>query len=274
MRLICFELKKTIKTSGKRNFKITIFKHKQKSDELVKLQNGKTQELQDLHGFFSQKHDDLAKKIEDLLPGATSVALATAFADRKNAIEENKKWWATLLIISAGLLVSFGVISLFWSSSLGGVASIPARMIIIAGLIILEEFARRNYNIISRLAESYAYKEALAKSYLGYKKEMLEICMPGKEIDKETKSVSVLVKTFLDKLEDDPGKNVFDREKHIIGPQAILDNCNPNTPESTAGKTLDAISNGRLFEKISWPIVIAIGIVAIATCVLAYLFRG
>jgi hypothetical protein len=242
-----------------------------KEKALSSLHNENAKDLKKLHDDFSQKHTALAMKIEELLPGATSVALATAFADRKNAIEKNKRWWAITLIASALLIILFGLFSLYYNSSLGSVASIPARMIVIGGLIIVEEFARRNYNIISRLAESYAYKEALAKSYLGYKKEMAEIPMPGPAA---TTSVSVLVKTFLDKLEDEPGKHVFDKEKPVLGPQAIIDNCNPNSAESTVGKAAKELSKGIILTKISWPVVAIIAILAIAGCIIAHLTKG
>lgn len=244
-----------------------------KKNILDALYNNQEKLLTKLHEEFTEKHTELSQTIETLLPGATSVALATAFAERKIAIEKTKTFWAGALIVSAIGLVIFGFISLYCPNSHDVISSIPARMIIIAGLIILEEFARRNYNIISRLAESYAYKEALAKSYLGYKKEMMDICMPDKDISAETKSVSVLVKTFLDKLEDEPGKHVFDKEKQVTGISSALEKLSQGNSESTTEKTIGELSNGNILTKITWPIAVVVAILSIAVCIIIYILK-
>ena len=209
------------------------------------------------------------------MPGATSAGLASAFADRKQDIQKNQKWWAWLLIGSAIALVGFGVFSLTpWGSEIGIASSFAGRIVIIAGLILLEEFARRNFNIISRLAESYAYKEALAKSYFGYKKQMEEIPMPAGKEGEKIMGHSALMKAFLEKLEDEPGKHVFDREKQIIGPGAIIDKLSPNNKAGATGEALQELSRGNLLTKISWPIVAVVAILAITACVIAYLLKN
>ena len=243
--------------------------------ELSNLSQKKQQELSELNKKYLSEFESRTKEIESLLPGATSVGLASAFADRKNDIQKNKNWWITLLIVSILLLVCFGVFSFTpWGNKIGMASSLPGRVIIVAGLILLEEFARRNFNIISRLAESYAYKEALAKSYFGYKKQMEEIPMPSRNETEKNMGHSVLMETFLGKLDDEPGKHVFDKEKQIIGPGAIIDKISPNNKNSATGEALQELSKGNLLTKISWPIVAVVAILSIAVCVLAYLLRG
>ena len=245
-----------------------------KDSELKRIIADNTALLKALNDKYSDEFKKRVAEIESLLPGATSAGLASAFAERKQAIEKNKIWWAVLLIISAVALIIFGIFSLTpWGSSMGVASSIPGRTVIIAGLILLEEFARRNFNIISRLAESYAYKEALAKSYFGYKKQMEEISMPSTNVDADVKGHSVLMKTFLDKLEDEPGKHVFDKEKQLIGIGGAIEQLSPNNPDGAAGKAVDELSKGRLLTKINWPIVAIVAILAIAGCVIAYLLK-
>jgi len=242
---------------------------------LNKLIESKNKELSDLNQRYVQEFESRTKEIETLLPGATSAGLASAFADRKRDIQKNQKWWAFLLIGSAIGIVGFGGFSLTsWGSQIGLASSFAGRVVIIAGLILLEEFARRNFNIISRLAESYAYKEALAKSYFGYKKQMEEIPMPTNQNGESIMGHSVLMKTFLEKLEDEPGKHVFDKEKQIIGPGAIIDKLSPNNKDGATGEALQELSKGNLLAKISWPIVAVVAIFAIAACVIAYFLRG
>ena len=232
-------------------------------------------DLSALNKKYIEEFEKRTDEIEGLLPGATSAGLASAFADRKKNIEKNKIWWAILLLLSVGILITFGVLSLTGILKVTGIASsFSSRIIIVAGLILLEEFARRNFNIISRLAEAYAYKEALAKSYLGYKKQMETTDMPVVDNTKTVKGHSALMKIFLDKLEDEPGKNVFDKEKHYIGPGAIMDKVTSPDNSSTTNKVASELSKGSMLTKISWQIVAVVGIISVAVCVVIFFMRN
>ena len=249
--------------------------NKSKEEELTKTIVDNKQILEDLNSTYRRELEARTKEINDLLPGATSAGLASAFADRKKAIEENKGRWANLTILSSVLLVLFGFVSLFPSESKFGLeSSVAGRSIVIAGLILLEEFARRNFNIISRLAESYAYKEALAKSYTGYKKQMEQVSMPSDDPHADIKGDSVLVKTFLDKLQDEPGKHVFDKEKQTIGAGMLMDRMMPQPSENGTDASMKELCRGTLLAKISWPIVVIVAILATAGCIIAYLLKS
>ena len=97
--------------------------------------------------------------------------------------------------------------------------------------------------------------------------------MPSTNVDADVKGHSVLMKTFLDKLEDEPGKHVFDKEKQLIGIGGAIEQLSPNNPDGAAGKAVDELSKGRLLTKINWPIVAIVAILAIAGCVIAYLLK-
>ncbi len=242
--------------------------------DLNDFQDEKTQELSSLNQKYLHEFETRKIEIESLLPGATAAGLAKAFHDRKIDVEKNKKWWVLLLIISVIGLISLGVLSLSpWGTQLGITSSFTARTLIVAGFILLEEFARRNFNIVSRLSELYAYKEALAKSYIGYKQQMESIPMPSNEENGVVMGHSVLMKAFLDKLEDEPSKHVFDKEKHVIGIGALMDKLSPNNPDGSAGKAVEELSKGNILMKISWPIVAVVGILAAAGCIIVYLVK-
>ncbi len=179
-----------------------------------------------------------------------------------------------MLGVSALGLVAFGVISLFFNDKLGLTSSLSARFVVVGGLVVLEEFSRRNFNVSSRLAEAYAYKEALAKSYTGYKTELQDINMPIKSGEGGPSS-SVLVKTFLDKLADEPGKRVFDRERTALGLTGFLDHVkefpvihpqSDSTDETSQGNPLRTdkydLPSWGVFRKVSWPVVSLFGIVS------------
>ena len=236
-------------------------------------------DLSELNKKYMEEFDKHTKEIERLLPGATSAGLASAFAKRKVNYFVAKIIWGILIGISISLIVTFGLLLLFPNvfSTIGiSINNIPGgenfygRLIIIAGLILLEEFSRRNFNVSSRLEESYAYKEALAMSYLGYKQQMQDTAMPHN--NQNTMGHSVLTRMLLDKLEDEPGKNVFDKEKHYIGPGAIIDNIAPGNNAPT-NKVATELSKGSFLTKISWQVVVIVGIIGISACVIAFFLR-
>ena len=213
---------------------------------------------------------DLEQRINMLLPGATSLSLSSSFMMRKEAVERNKGWWVALLVLSASAIVVFGLWSLSRITANQSLSALPNRIIIVAGLVIIEEFARRNYNVCSRLAEAYAYKEAIAKSYVGFKKELAEIDLPSRTEGEIVKSISVLAETFLQKLGDEPGKKVFDKERPALGVvQAISKICGQE--ELVTDKTQVVATATRFISKISWPLVVLVSVLAIAGCVVVWL---
>ena len=259
--------------------------HKAKETSLQRFQSSQQAILTKLHDEYSAKLATLANRIEELLPGGTSIALSSAFEARKHAIEKYKWIWGTLLALSALGLILFGGASLFFSEELGMASSWSARFIVVGGLVVIEEFSRRNYNVSSRLAEAYAYKEALAKSYTGYKNELQNVNMPKKSEDGGP-SASVLVKTFLEKLADEPGKRVFDRERTALGLIGFLDhvkdfrNVNFEAPPPLEEESQDVKTNTtlprssppfELFRKVSWPVVAVVAILAATICIIAWI---
>lgn len=236
-----------------------------------------------LYTTSERRIKELEDYINKLLPGATSLSLSSAFENRKTAVEKNKWWWATLLIASAGGIVYFG----WWSLSemMDHMASTPAvglplstipiRIMIIAGLVIIEEFARRNYNVSSRLAEAYAYKEAIAQSYVGFKKEFSDIDLPPRGEGESVKSIAVLADTFLQKIGDEPGKKVFDKEKPALGVVQAISKMS-GQEESTSENKAQIVATATTFlSKVSWPIVVLVTVLSITGCVITWLaMRG
>lgn len=257
--------------------------YKAKEIQLQRLHSTNQAALKQLHEEYSAKLEALTSKIEKLLPGGTSIALSSAFEKRKQAVEKYKWVWGLLLGVSALGLVAFGVISLFFNETFGLTTSLSARFVVVGGLVVLEEFSRRNFNVSSRLAEAYAYKEALAKSYTGYKSELQDINMPIKSGEGGPSS-SVLVKTFLDKLADEPGKRVFDRERTALGLTGFLDHVKTFPVVQPQSDSADETSQGNpprtdkndlpscgIFRKVSWPVVSLFGIAAVMLCIIVWI---
>ncbi len=237
----------------------------------------------DLFAKKEKKANELQSQIEALLPGATSLHIAFAFDQRKKTQVKLKWLWGGLLIVSLILIIWFAyknipfeifghktkigdkIETLSWMS-------FYARAIIFASLVFLEEFARKNFNIASRLEEAYAYKSTILATFDGYGKMLKDIKMPSQQ---ETSSQSELVKIVLEKLNDEPGKTIFDKEKHEIGWGAIMDRlAKANIDEKAKDEIIKALASGKPLARINWQTVVIVGIVAVAACFIAFLFKG
>ena len=218
--------------------------------------------------------NDLTVEIEKLLPPASTASISKSFEDRKADVLKGKWVWTVLLIASVVAIVSFGCVSLWIPSPNSGTMTIFTRFVIISGLVILEEFARRNYSAVFRLSEAYAYKEAICKSLVGFKKELGSIQLPRKGEEDEAEQASAeLAATFLAKLGDEPAAKVFEKNKPVFGLlQAFFRMVNPPGGEEVKPETVLTLASG--LGKFSWQIVVAIGIVAVSIlAVIAMLMR-
>lgn len=236
-----------------------------------------------LYAEKEKKANEFQKRIEDLLPGATSLHIAFAFDQRKKAQIWLKWLWGILLIASLGGIIYFAYKNIPFEifdhkTSIGDKVenlswmSFYARAIILAALVFLEEFARKNFNITSRLEEAYAYKASILATFDGFGKMLKEIKTPSPQ---EISFQSDLVKIVLEKLDDEPGKIVFDKEKHEWGFGALLDRLtNANVDEKTKDEVIRVLASGKPLSRINWQTVVIVGIVAVAACFIACLFKG
>ena len=145
---------------------------------------------------------------------------------------------------------------------------LSCRAVMLGAMVLLEEFFRRNFNIASRLEESYAYKAAMLSTYHAYSEELKEVSMPPK--DGARKAVSVLAGIVLEKLQEEPGKEVFDKEKHELGAGALFDRLMPENGVSVPERVAHSIAKGDFLGKITWQAVTSIGIIALMVCCLTF----
>lgn len=258
------------------------------SGSLKKLYDENAKSLKQLNEEYKDEIKKRTKEIDDMIPGAMTAGLATAFANRRDTQNHARWLWGILLIIATALIVLFGIAQSLGfrvpagdavGASLGKILQSAhsmtwySRAIILAGLVFFEEFARKNFNIASRLEESYAYKAVVFSTYYGYKKDLKETLSQD-----ENNSVTTLVNTVLEKLKDEPGKNVFDKEKQEIGAGAIMDRIVPVGGDTPAQKALEDIAKGTPFSKISWQVValalvVGVSIISLAI-VAAHIYGG
>ena len=129
--------------------------------EVISTQETKLEEL-------SNYAEDLKKTIEDLLPGATSAGLASAFKERKDSFIWPKRTWGVTFVASIiGLLTVayFDPVS-FEKSTIDANSILQyflVRLPFAIPIVWLAIYAGRRHSQALRLEEDYAHKEALSK---------------------------------------------------------------------------------------------------------------
>lgn len=134
-------------------------------------------EMDDFLEKNNQKRDELFNKIENLLKGASTVALARAFNEHKVSFNTSNRIWMALFVAS---IVSMMGLSLWgfananyefknmWKYTLG---NLP----FIGGAIWLAIYSSKQRSQNKRLQQEYAFKEDVAKIYYGLKEEVDEL---------------------------------------------------------------------------------------------------
>lgn len=144
------------------------------------------------------KYNALNQQIEELLPGATSAGLATAYRDMKKSFNDPIENATKVYYFSIGLMVvasfifsveNFGgehwvsfVKFENWDSVLKGLAY---HLPFYGAVIWLAFVASKRRSEYQRLQQEYAHKEALAKSYESYKKQLADLDKDDKVMQKE-----------------------------------------------------------------------------------------
>ncbi len=160
------------------------------------------------------------KMTDDLLRGATSAGLATAFDKRRQTFLKPNNLWQGAFVGSVLLLVVLAVSGLW---HVYGLDKIPgwgelarlwlARLPIAGALIWLALHASRESALAKRLEEDYGYKAAIASCFEGFRKQMSEI-----DTDKATKSqLAKLCENTLSTIASPPGR-IYAAHKLIVSP--------------------------------------------------------
>lgn len=152
------------------------------------------------------KQEDLLEKIESLLKGASTVALAHAFNQHKESFKTTNRIWMGLFVFSIVSLMGISVWGFInanyefkdmWKYTIG---NIP----FVAGAVWLAIYASKQRSQNKRLQQEYAYKEDIAKVYYGLKEEIKEL--PESESQNELKEN--MLKLVLDVIGQNPSETL------------------------------------------------------------------
>lgn len=143
------------------------------------------------------KYNALNEQIESLLPGATSAGLAAAYKELKDSFNKPIQYATIVFLMSIGLMFCVAILSSFkiggdswfelynfdtWESVLKGLVHKTPIYVPIIWLAFVASKRRSEYQ---RLQQEYAHKEALAKSYDSYKKQLESLDDQDKSMQKE-----------------------------------------------------------------------------------------
>lgn len=196
-------------------------------------------ELDDFKNKQQERYNELNKQIESLLPGATSAGLSNAYNAMRKKFSKDVasygKWFycalAILFIVIVSVNVNFGSILNYISSILcktkiitqiephNNDGSIGITLIsILKGLIYklpfilpalwLVMFVSKRRSEAQRLEQEYAHKEALAKSYESYKKQIEKL-----NEEEQSKLLPILMENMLKAIALNPAETLDKNHK-------------------------------------------------------------
>lgn len=155
------------------------------------------------------KYEALIQEIESLLPSATSVGLAEAYHQEREKFNLPIILWNIIFIVSLIGITTLSFITLKDLNTLDDIGkSILHSLPITVPLIWLAIYASKRRSENQRLEQEYAHKEALAKSYSSYKKQIEELnkddaTLLVKLLDSAIETISYNASESLDKKHGD-----------------------------------------------------------------------
>jgi hypothetical protein len=153
-------------------------------DGLLNDFDARIKNLSDFELKQTAKYTALNAEIESLLPGATSAGLATAYRQMKRSFDRPIRIFEKVFYGAVALLIVTALFSAFdsmgwhevkfakfdsWDAAFKALLN---KLPLYGALIWLAFFASKRRSENQRLQQEYAHKEALAKSYNSYKKQI------------------------------------------------------------------------------------------------------
>lgn len=185
-------------------------------DDTGKVQGGlkkeladKLLEIDDFKKKQTETYDALIKEIESLLPGATSAGLATAYHDLKESFEAPIKtythmfyWSLSGIFICALILITHKIGGTPFiefvdvSDPMKIFNNLMYKLPILLPLLWLAIFASKRRSEDRRLQQEYAHKEAIAKSYQSFKKQIEALGAKDDDLTRRLLETAILAIAF------------------------------------------------------------------------------
>lgn len=164
------------------------------------------------------RNSSLQARIEELLPGAASAGLASAFRERRRALRSPRRTWGAVFVLAVLSLLAVAYVDpLTLEPGAPDYRSLLPyfleRLPFIVPVVWLAIYAAIRHRQALRLEEEYAYKEALAQSFEAFKQQLLEV-----DADSPEKRQTLdLIQRTLDALVLHPGRVYLGRRNRNSG---------------------------------------------------------
>jgi hypothetical protein len=192
--------------------------------DFSKTQTDATDAYEDLKTENEKKYEDLFKKINSLLPGATSVGLAKSFGERRSAYRKPRIIWAAtgigalIFIILFATVFGTNILSVNTWSDFG--LTLTRKLPVVLPLIWIAYFGFHQFGILSRIEEEYAHKEAVSKSFEGYKTQLKDETHPANP--RASTGMEKLVNQTLDAVAKPPADAYDTKTKPVMPSDEVL----------------------------------------------------
>lgn len=176
-------------------------------------------ELKKISDFLTnqqEKYEAQFEQIKSLLPGATSIGLATAFEDQKKSYTISIIIWSLIFVMTMLGMLGFGVYYIVQISKIADLDVSKALIALVNKLpffvptVWLAIFASKQQSQNKRLQQEYAFKETFAKSYDGQKTQLEKL---GLEEDEENEILKQLLVNLVDITSHNPSATL-ESDKH------------------------------------------------------------
>lgn len=174
-------------------------------------------------------------KINDLLGDANRTGMAASFTNRRRWLIAPMAAWISVFGFSIWGIFYMGREYIAPILTTSDWTQLPARIALTAPFIWLGWFAAKQYGYTSRLREDYAYKEASAKSFEGYKREAGQA---------DPAMLKNLLETAIRNLGDNPIRIYNGHENHASPLHEILEKSLKNEKTMDLLKAIFAKAKG------------------------------
>lgn len=151
---------------------------KERIEDLLNEIRDKSHEIEDLKANI----EGIRNEAEATLALTSQAALASSFKIRKDSLQKAQVYWIVLFLIGLILLFSFTALSISLSEKFHlppiivnekiEIWGAVVRLLLSSPIIWLTWFSVKQFNSNVALIEDYAFKEASALAFVGYKKDM------------------------------------------------------------------------------------------------------
>lgn len=208
-------------------------------------------ELDDFKQKQQERYKELNKQIENLLPGATSAGLSSAYNEMRNKFSKSAKLYGRGFY--GALLTLFFVIYYFHDlfiikeipldkglgiSLLALLGNFSAKLPFILPALWLVVFISKRRSEAERLTQEYAHKESLAKSYDSYKQQIEKLS--GED---QSALLPVLMENMIKAIALNPAETLDKKHQSDSPMSEILKD--KNFISSIVDKVKDAVSGSK-----------------------------